>query len=80
LFFYEMIIVNEPFGCRGYCATVIDRLYGGTIRAEQTCAVGDESPRQKWPCRRSRQHDLRDSETARVIFEALNTEKFFAYG
>ena len=80
LLFHEMIIVDEPFRRGRDGATVIDRLYGGTIRAEQNGSIVGEPPRQKSPLARSRRHDLRDRKTAGMVLEALNAEKFFANG
>ena len=80
LLFHEMIIVDEPFRRGRYGATVVDRLYRGTICVEQRRSVVDESPRQKLPLGRSRRHDLRDRKTARMVLEALNAEQFLANG
>ena len=80
LLFHEMIIVDEPFRRGRYRATVIDRLYRGTIGVEQRRPVVGESPRQRLPLGRSRRHDLRDCKAARMVLEALNAEQFFANG
>src|SRR5271166_4176271 len=78
LLFHQMIIVDEPFRRRRYRATVIDRLYGGTICAEQNGSIVGETRRQKSPLTRSRRHNLRDRKAAGMVLEALNAEKFFA--
>ena len=78
LLFHEMIIVDEPFRGGRYGAPVIDRLYGGTICAEQHGPVVGETPRQRLPLDRSRRHDLRDRKAARMVLEPLNAEQFFA--
>jgi hypothetical protein len=80
LLFHEMVIIDEPFRRGRYWATVIDRLYGGTIGAKQNGSIIGETLRQKSPLTRSRRHDLRDRKTAGMVLEALNAEKFFANG
>ena len=80
LLFHEMIIVDEPFRRGRYGATVIDRLYRGTIGAEQNGSIIGETRRQKPPLTRSRRHNLRDRKAAGMVLEAPNAEKFFANG
>ena len=80
LLFHEVIIVDQPFRRGRYGATVIDRLYRGTIRVEQRRPVVGESPRQRLPLGRSRRHDLRDRKAARMVLEPLNAEQFLANG
>jgi len=72
LLFHEMVIIDEPFRRGRYWATVIDRLYGGTIGAKQNGSIIGETLRQKSPLTRSRRHDLRDRKTAGMVLEALN--------
>jgi hypothetical protein len=78
--FHEMKIVDEPLRRRRYGVTVIDRLYGGTIGAEQNGSIIGETLRQESPLTCSRRHDLRDRKTAGMVLEALNAEKLFANG
>lgn len=78
--FHEMVVIDEPFRRGRDGTSVIDRLYGGTIRAEQNGSIFGETRRQKSPVTRSRRDSLRDCKTAGMVLEALNTKKFFANG
>ena len=80
LLFDEMIIVDQPFRCGRYRATVVDRLDGGAIGLEENRSIFAEPPRKELPLGRLGRYDLRNRETARMILEALNTEEFFANG
>ena len=78
--FHEMVVIDEPFRRGRDRTSVIDRLYGGTIRVEQNGSIFGETCRQKAPLTRSRRHNLRDRKTASMVLEALNAKKFFANG
>src|SRR5271166_2123639 len=78
LLFHEMKIVDQPLRGRCYGATVIDRLYGGTIPVEQHGSIVGEAPRQRLPLGRSRRHDLRDRKTAGMVLESFGAEQLLA--
>ncbi len=76
----EMIIVDEPFRRRSYGTPLVDRLDDRAIGLEQNGAVVGEPPRQRLALDRLGRDELRERETSRVLFEALDAEQLLANG
>jgi hypothetical protein len=80
LLFDQVVVVEQPLGGRGDCATLADRFRDGAIRFAQSRLVVLQSSGQRSPGRRPRGDGLGRRKALGMLLEALDTEELLADG
>ncbi len=76
----EVIIIDQPIGCRCQRAAFIDRSGNDAVGMQQYRAVVSQATGQGMAPARPRGNRLGNSETSRMLFEAFDAEQFSANG